>query len=235
MVKSSTMACLSLFALLVACKKDAIEDNVGVSAVGVEHRPVSTLPASPQGFAGLAADEMKDLLTEDKLSRFAVYQTEMLSSTADTTGLSPAFYQKAGTDTKMFQGANDEIPAKIAAARQAALAKSGLNYDEVSKLIRVVIPYYARIYAPRDAQTMCAEARKRIEEARSAGKESRPVDGATDKACLEQANRLETQRKEFATRYGEDALTIVKKHERDFLAINQKMMAVARGGLLHNQ
>jgi hypothetical protein len=180
---------------------------------------------------------MKNLLTEDKLSRFATYQKEMLPATGDAVGAGVAAYQKGGTDQKKFQGAmaNDDRTARVAATAEAALKKSGLTQDEVSKLSRVVSAYYARTYALQDAVKKGGEVRAKIEAAKAKGKEPGPVDVAMDKAYGEQLTRIESVRNNFAARYGQDALALVKKHEPEFFTINEKMVGAAMGGMMHKK
>ena len=180
---------------------------------------------------------MKGLLTEDKLTRFATYQTAMLSATSDATRLGLAAYQKGGTDPKKFQNAmaGDDRAAKVAAAAQAALAKSGLTQDEVGKLSRVASAYYARGYVLLDAGKRAEEVNARIETAKAKGKEPSPVDVAMAKAHADQASRFETVRKEFAARYGQDALTLMQKHEPEFFEINKQMMGAAMSGMVQQR
>jgi hypothetical protein len=235
MVKTSFVACLSLFVLLGACKKDApASPTAPVSPTAARRAPIPPLPAPPARVVGPAPAELTALLTEDKLAHFAAYQKEMLAATADATGLGLAAYQKSGTDSKKFQNAvaADDRAAKVAAVSQAALEKCGLTQDEVSKLNHAVTPYYARLYAMQDALKKAGEVHARIEEAKAKGKEPSPVDTAMDKVYGEQSNRIETMRKDFAAKYGEDGLAVVKKHEPEFMVINEKMMAAAMGGMM---
>lgn len=149
---------------------------------------------------------MKDLLSEDKLARFATYRKEMLPVAGGAVG---------------------------AGSRQAALEKSGLSQDEVYKLNRVVTPYYARTYAVRDAVQRAAEVRAKIERAKAEGDTPSPIDIAMDRLYGGQLARLEVLRKDFATDYGEDALTVVQKHESDFHAIHERILGAATAGPAH--
>jgi hypothetical protein len=224
-----------LFVLLcfVGCKK-----GEGSKPAGVPPSPASSAGHAPPFVAKLTAavaevDAEKALLTEDKLSRFATYQKEMLSVTGDAVGIGMQAYAKAGTDQKKFQGAMaaDDRGAKIESATKAALAKSGLTQDEMLKLSRVASRYYAHTYALQDAADKVGELRKKIAEAKSKGKEPSPVDTAMEKAYSGQADRLEAVRKDFAARYGAQALAVLQKHEPEFFAMNKKMMDSALGAM----
>jgi hypothetical protein len=178
--------------------------------------------------------DAKVLLTDDKLSRFATYQKAMLPFMGDATGMGMSAFQKGGTDQKKFQGAMaaDERAAKVAAAGKAALEKSGLTQEEVSKLSRLVMSYYARNYAMQDAVKKAEEVRAKIADAKSHGKEPSPVDTAMEKMYGTQLTRLESGREDFAAQYGKDALALVKKHEPEFLVINEKIMGAAMNGMM---
>lgn len=233
MKHGSKTACLFLLLCLAGCKK-----GEGTKPAAVPPSPASSAGHAPAFVAKLTAaaaevEAAKALLTEDKLSRFATYQKEMLSVTGDAVGVGMQAYAKAGTDQKKFQGAvaADDRGAKIESATKAALAKSGLTQDEMMKLTRVATRYYAHAYALQDAADKVGELRKKIAEAKAKGKEPSPVDTAMEKAYSGQADRLETMRKEFAARYGEQALALMQKHEPEFFAINKKMMDSAMGAM----
>ena len=229
----SKTACFFLLLCFVGCKK-----GEGPKPAAVPASPASSAGHVPPFVAKLTAaaaevDAAKALLTEDKLSRFATYQKEMLSVTGDAVGIGMQAYAKAGTDQKKFQGAMaaDDRGAKIESATKAALAKSGLTQDEMLKLSRVATRYYAHAYALQDAADKVGELRKKIAEAKAKGKEPSPVDTAMEKAYAGQADRLEAMRKEFAARYGAQALALMQKHEPEFFAINKKMMDSAMGAM----
>jgi hypothetical protein len=178
--------------------------------------------------------EAKALLTEDKLSRFAIYQKEMLSVTSDSMGVGMQAFAKGGTDQKKFQGAMaaDDRTAKIADASKAALEKSGLTQDEMAKLMRVAPRYYAHVYALQQAAGKVEGLRKKIDEAKASGKQPSVVDVAMEKAYSGQAAQLEVVRKEFAMQYGPEALALMQKHEPEFFTINEKMMGAAMGAMM---
>ena len=226
-------ACLFLLLCFAGCKK-----GEGPKPAAVPPSPASSAGHAPPFVAKLTAavaevDAAKALLTEDKLSRFATYQKEMLSVTGDAVGVGMQAYAKGGTDQKKFQGAvaADDRSAKIESATKAALAKSGLTQDEMMKLTRVATRYYAHAYALQDAADKVGELRKKIAEVKAKGKEPSPVDTAMEKAYSGQADRLEAMRKEFAAQYGAPALALMQKHEPEFFAINKKMMDSAMGAM----
>jgi len=173
---------------------------------------------------------MKALLTEDKLSRFATYQKEVLTATSEAVGKGMTAHQQSGTDPEKLPGAmtDNDPAAKVAAASKTALDRGGLTQEEVFKLNQVVTSYYARGYAARDAGKKAEEVRARIAEAKAKGKPPNPVDAALDKVYSDQLARFEDVRTEFAATYGDDAMAVVKEHEPDFFAINEKIIGAAK-------
>ena len=237
MMSHSKTACFVLLLCSVGCKKGEVPKPIPVSAPPAS--PVARTPGSESRpkLAALSPDEAKTLLTDDKLSRFATYQKEMLSVTGDSVSVGMQALAKGGTDQKKFQGAMaaDDRSAKIAATNQAALEKSGLTQDEATKLSRVATAYYARVYIFRDAASKVEELHKKIDDARANGKQPSPVDTAMEKAYSGQAAQLENLRKEFAAQYGPQALALMQKHEPEFLAINEKMMGAAMGAMMRKK
>jgi hypothetical protein len=230
----SRTACLFFLACFVGCKKG--EEPKPVAGLAPPASPMARTP-SPEShrpaLAALSADEAKTLLTDDKLSRFATYQKEMLSVSGDTVGVGMQALAKAGTDQKKFQGAMaaDDRSAKIAATNQAALEKSGLTQEDMTKLTHVATGYYARAYVFREAASKVDELHKKIEEAKASGKQPSVVDTAMEKAYSGQAAQLERLHQEFAAQYGPQALALMRKHEPEFFAINEKMMGAAMGAM----
>lgn len=94
---------------------------------------------------GGAATSPKDLLTDDKLTRYAIYQREM-NTVADLVMASAGqAFAKAAGNQKAFEKelARDERIQKIAATEASAMAKSGLTRlqaMEVSKLVSAYLP-----------------------------------------------------------------------------------------------
>jgi hypothetical protein len=226
-------ACVFLLLCFAGCKK-----GEGPKPAAVPPSPASSAGRAPAFVAKLTAaqaeeDAAKALLTEDKLSRFATYQREMLSVTSDAMGVGMQAYAKGGTDQKKFEGAvaADDRSSKIEAATKAALEKSGLTQDEMMKLSHVATRYYAQAYAMQDAVGKVEELRKKIDEAKAKGKQPSPVDTAMEKAYSAQAARLEKIREDFGARYGKQALALIRKHEPEFFAINKKMMDSAMGAM----
>jgi len=230
----SRTACAFLLLCFAGCKKG--EDRKVIAVPPSSVAPAARTPGATMRPTAPVVDveAAKALLTEDKLSRFATYQKEMLSVTSDAVGVGMQAYAKGGTDQKKFQGAMaaDDRTNKVAAKSQDALAKSGLTQDEMIKLTHVVTRYYGRAYVLQDAANKLADLRKKIDEAKAKGKEPSVVDTAMEKAYSGQAAQLEATRKEFAAQYGEPALALMQKHEPEFFAINQKMMGAAMGAMM---
>jgi hypothetical protein len=192
--------------------------------------PTPGMPAGPGMSAGptLSPAEAKALLTEEKISRFATYQRMMSSVSKDAMGMGMKAIEKGGTDQKKVEKAatSDQRFGKVADANKAALEKSKLSQNDVSKLNQVLSPYYGRIYAMTrmfgkapDAKPAEAPAPGSMEAARLKAQEGREL-------------RVETLRKEFGGQYGADALELVRKHEPEFMEITGKMMSGAMGALV---
>jgi hypothetical protein len=235
MKSRSKTACFFVLFCFAGCKKGDEPKPAAVPSppAAPVARPPNPEPHRRPPVAALSPEDAKTLLTDDKLSRFATYQKEMLSVTGDTVGVGLQAYAKGGTDQKKFQGAMaaDDRSAKIAAANQAALEKSGLTQEEMTKLTHVATRYYAHAYAFREAANKVDELHKKIEDAKASGKQPSVVDVAMEKAYTAQAAQLETVHKEFAAQYGAQTLALMQKHEPEFFAINEKMMGAAIGAM----
>ncbi len=207
MRQTALLGCLFLLFSVGACRKrEAAQPPTPPSALAR-----APIPPPPPPSPGLSSDEVKQLLTEDKLGRLLTYEKEMAAATAAAS--------------------RDEPAAKVEATSQAALAKSGLTQVEVTKLGRLVTPYYARIAGLQEAMRRLEAARLRVEEAKSAGREPSLADLAMEKALGDQSKRLETVRREFGTRYGEDRLALLEKHEADLLPVHLQVMSATQGGM----
>lgn len=222
MLTTSLAVLLSLCALVGACKKtDPVKPTPAPVAV---QRPIPPPPA-----AGPSMADAKVVLTEDKLARFARFQTAMLAATAEANNLALTAPPRAGDDAKKVDlaPASASRAERIAAANKAALAKTGLTQDEANKLSRIVTPYYGRLFAMHSGLSRTAEMR-----AKAAGATGRdPADKSTDKLQAQQAARMNAIRKDFGERFGEDALVLVQKHEADFFPIHEKMLSTALRGM----
>ena len=234
MKSQSRIACAFVLLCLAGCKKGEVAKPAVLPASPVLGAAKPAAPLSMPAAAPADVAAVKPLLTEDKLSRFAVYQREMLGVTGETMGVGMQAFAKGGTDQQKFQGAMeaDSRTAKIADASKAALEKSGLTPDEMAKLSRVAMRYFAHAYALSEAAKKLDGYRKKIDEAKNNGKQPGVVDVAMEKAYSGQAAQLEVLRKEFATQYGPEALALMQKHEPEFFAINQKMMSAAMGAMM---
>src|SRR5512133_3557237 len=99
MIKTSLVATLlSLCALVGACKKKE-------AAPPVTATPATQPPIPPPPAAGPSMADAKVLLTDDKLTRFARFQSEMLAATAEATAMAVAAQQRAGSDPKQVEQA----------------------------------------------------------------------------------------------------------------------------------
>ena len=212
-----TVFCLFLGSSILACTCERNESRKRVAAPPSPIRPMGMTPSrqmpqappAPARPALLSPSEAKKLLTEKKIAGFMTYRKEMSSVTGDAAGMGISAHQKAGTD-------------------QAALAKSGLTQEEVSKLNQVLGPYYARVYTMDRLFGRSGGA---------TGEESKgePPPGSMEAAKLKarevQKEQLKAVRKEFADRYGAEVLELVRKHEADFVAISEKPAGGGMGAM----
>lgn len=222
MLKTSLAVLLSLCALVGACKKkEAAPPVTGPSAT---ERPIPPPPA-----AGPSLAEAKLLLTEDKLTRFLRFQTELVAANAEATKLALAAQQAAGSAPKKVEQAMtaDNRAERLAEANKAALAGSGLSQDEANRLSRILTPYYGRLFAMHSGLSRTVEMRARAAEAAARG----ASDKTMEKLQAEQAARMDAIRKDFGERYGTEGLALVQKHEADFFPIHEQMLGPALRGM----
>ena len=85
----------------------------------------------------------KDLLTDDKLTRYIVYQREMNTVAGLVLGAAGQAFQKSGGNQKGFEKelSQDERTKKIADTEASALSKSGLTRMEAMAIAKVVSTY----------------------------------------------------------------------------------------------
>ena len=86
----------------------------------------------------------------------------------------------------------------------------------------MLTPYYAKAYAMTEM----------FKKDDSKGAKPGPIEEAMAKVREEQKGKVEAMRKEFAEKYGADALTIVRKHEPEFFVLNEKIMGAAMGAFM---
>lgn len=122
---------------------------IGLLFTGISCGQKTGTPSEAQPHAAPQAQEQqlapKDLLTDDKLTRYATYQREMntvAGITMETAGLA---FKKSGGSQKGFEKemAQDPRMLKIAATETSALSKSGLSRQEaaaIGKLVSAYIP-----------------------------------------------------------------------------------------------
>jgi hypothetical protein len=88
----------------------------------------------------------RDLLTDDKLTRYAIYQREMNTVADLLMGAASQAYNKSGGNQKGFEKelAQDVRTKKIADTEASALAKSGLTRAEAMAVSKLVTSYLPR-------------------------------------------------------------------------------------------
>jgi hypothetical protein len=96
--------------------------------------------AAPPAVPSLAP---KDLITDDKVGRYIVYQKEVNTVADLVMGAAMGAFNKSGGSQKGFEKelSKDERLKKIADTEASALAKSGLTRLEAQELAKVVSAY----------------------------------------------------------------------------------------------
>ena len=78
----------------------------------------------------------------------------------------------------------------------------------------------------RDSERDLKEARKKIDEAKSAGKEPDPYDTAKEKTYSEIVGKAQATKERYAETYGKDVVELLSRHIDEFVEINdQKLKA----------
>ncbi len=223
MLRTLPVAFLSLLVLLGACKKREPANPPTAAADVKPKRPIPPPPPPP-----LSAEEAKQLLSEENVKRFMTYHREMVA-TRIAAGNPGATEAATTAPAAPPASAGKGETAKPASRPLAALEKSGLTPAEAAKLGRLLMPYYARIAGMKIMM-------ERSQQARGMSGEGAPrgASGSTDPApaarpAFDHAARVEAIRKDFADRYGADALLLLQKHEPEFLTIQEQMTSAGMG------
>lgn len=95
--------------------------------------------------ADLKPVEPKDLITNDKIDRYIIYQKEMNTVMDLAMGAAVGAANKSGGNQKGFEKelSKDERTKKIGEVNAIALTKSGLTQAEVGQLVQIISPYAA--------------------------------------------------------------------------------------------
>ena len=220
MNKLALALCLALF----ACNKPA-------------ETPTGTPPAAPE-VAAVAPDAAApaasgaQLLTDDKLARFAVFRRETLSMTADVMGMAMGAGVKAmgsdptQVDQKKFEGemAKDDRLKAIEEKNNAALTKAGLTQSEVAALTQLTTEYYTKAMMAADAKAQLVGIQERIATAKAKKKQPGIMDTSMQKSYEDQVSEFEAFKKGFGTKHGAAVLAAMEKQEPEFIKINQEML-----------
>ena len=136
-MKRFAFATFTLVALVIAtisCSKGPSESGPAPTALETAKAaaPQAAKPVDP-----------KTLITDDKISRFIVYQREMNSVVDLAMGLGADALKNASGSQKDLEKAmsKDERAQKIANTQAAALAKSGLTQTEATEITTILSPY----------------------------------------------------------------------------------------------
>jgi hypothetical protein len=131
------LALLSITLLALACSR-------GNAPSGSLPPTAETAKKLAEGAVAAAnPHDPKVLITDDKVSRYIVYQKEINTVGGLVMGAAVGAYNKSGGDQKGFEKAlsQDERTKKIAEAQASALSKSGLTQVEAMEIGKVVSTY----------------------------------------------------------------------------------------------
>lgn len=170
-------------------------------------------------------------LNDELLDKFAIYRQEMLSSTKLAMDIATRGFQAGGGDSKKMEQAvaRDERLKAMNEANDKALKKSGLTMVQVAELTGITTEYYARKGAISKAGEQRDKYQKNIEKAKAAGKQPSPVDVSMAEVFAKQVNEFDAYKKEFASKYGENVVTLLEKHAPAYLELQQKQMEAVMG------
>jgi hypothetical protein len=227
MLKTCVALCWFLCVGVGACKK---HPPAKPAAPAISPMTQRSNPSSAR-LPPLTPAEVRALLTEDKISRFAIYQMERMRTIDDVAPPTPATAPKGQTAAPKPQDptAAGERRANPAAARQAALAKSGLSEEEAAKLNQLLRAYYTSLFHMQLAIKRDEESRTAREAANAKSRKPGADDHGLSNLRRDQEKLIAAMRREFAARYGDDALKLVQKHEPEFATINERKF----GGGIH--
>lgn len=133
------IAVLFLGLLAISCSRPETPAGKTPDAAKAAGKPAGSAAPAP---AAPALDP-KSLITDDKVSRYIVYQKEMNTVAGLVMGAATGAFAKSGGDQKQFEKAlsADERTKKIADTEASALAKSGLTRSEVMEMVKIIAPY----------------------------------------------------------------------------------------------
>ncbi len=129
--------------ILVTLTIAAISCSQGPSPSGTTSTAVETAKTAAADVA--KSLDPKTLITDDKISRFIIYQKEMNSVVDLAMSAGVEALQSAGNSQKDLEKAlsKDERAQKIAETQASALAKSGLTQPEATEITKILSPYIA--------------------------------------------------------------------------------------------
>jgi hypothetical protein len=147
--------------LLAAFVLTSLSCSRGSAPSGTQENAAGTAQQAAQNTAVPAADPLdpKVLITDDKISRYIIYQRE--TNTVADLVLSAAgqAYKKSGGDQKGFEKelSQDARTKKIADVQASALSKSGLGQMEAIEISKIVATYTAGATMGDDAMKKTAK------------------------------------------------------------------------------
>lgn len=130
-------AILSLAFLTLACNRGSgTSGNVPKAAETAKKLAQTAMPVAP-------SLDPKDLLTDDKIGRYIIYQREMNTVTDLVMGSAMGAFAKSGGNQKGFEKelSKDDRAKKIADTQASALAKSGLTTAEAMEIVKLATPF----------------------------------------------------------------------------------------------
>ncbi len=144
----TVFAITSILFTNVACSRSS--GPSGASSMAAESPQKAAFAAKPL--------DPKTLITEDKISRYMIYQKETISVAHLAMGAATDAYSKSGGSQKGFikEYSKDERAAKMAEVQASALAKSGLEQREAIEIMKIVTIYTTKATIGTDQMKQAA-------------------------------------------------------------------------------
>jgi len=207
------LVAVSLVLACSACKKDSAP-------------PVEAPPVLAPG------------LTDEKVSAYVVYETEMLASTRLVTKMAfRARQQDKEADKPLSDGKQQQVvpmlPSQLRRTteeiRQKALEKSKLTSEEVAELSSIVGPYFTKRFVAANVQKDLERIEQALAEEEATGKAPDPRNQTRRETARKQLAEFAEFRKGFEQQYGRATVELLDRHEKEILELQRKRLAVIIG------
>jgi hypothetical protein len=193
--------------------------------------PPAPSPMSDQAAAATEPTGANLKVTDELLTKFAVYQREMLPAMEKIMGVATGAAAKAHGDAQKFGEAakDDSRTQDIAKITEAALVKSGLTQQQVSGITRLTSEYYAHAAAIEGAKKALAEGDANPAPAKNKNGKATKVglSPIMRDVYTKQIAGFDQFKKDFAQKHGQDTLVVLDRHSEELVQITNAMLSAA--------